>query len=198
MEPIFADIEDEIRYFSHAQAGKYSHIYSATFLTRVGTVANQYMQDTAILLIENDADFHVTHIAGSVVGPAGSSNRREVAQDVEFLAAGVSLGRSDRGIGFKIREGSTGRNLTQAFRLGGDANIANGNLTYAKDDFIPFENVFAPGYGFELRAPVPFKYDLKRGERLILTVQQRDNNQADPEVAVIHRVSFAFLGTRYA
>lgn len=181
MEDVFNDIALEEIHFRRMQVSRYAHLYSATFNVpaAVGGVGSLL---EAIFQVEEDADFYVTHICGCAQAPMNAAGTRNTGLAATYLAAGVSTGRSDRGLRFRLFDPGNGRTLQKI--------IVNARTATQPQDFIPFETVFPPGYSFEFAGGVAWEYYLERGRRLKLEMQNVDNG--------IHRVTFGFMGKRYA
>jgi len=190
----FADLGEEIPHFKRVQDFSYAHVYSVSLAiinnaAGVMTIAGATLRD-AILGIEEDAMFHITHIMGSVIAPCQMTTifpNREDGDPQAFNMAGCSSGRTDRGIDFRITDLGTGKDLTKASVFSPQAQPFG--------DFIPFEALFPPGYGFTFFQPVPFEYFLEKGRYLRLQVRNR-NTQIDAEGGQGAFVTFAFLGQR--
>lgn len=211
MQDTYADVAEDEAHFRGMQVGRYTHLYSVTLRVPNDRAISQTavsaasLRRSAVLQIEEDAEFHITHISAAVMAPvAAGSEVRDSTLTPALPMAGVSTGRSDRGLAFRIIEPATGRRLTvgQTLRIGPNiigptANFQNGN--WASEGYVPLEALFPPSYAFELAAPIAFEYLLERNARLVVDFLNRDSDM----VAGVaqgnggHRVTFAFLGQRY-
>lgn len=181
----FRDTTEQERFFQRSQIDRYTHLYHATFLVPYfipGSVELPTLR-SAILQVEEDSDFHITHMIGAVQDTAAWTEVNEPT----FAMAGVTGSRADRGLDLKIHDPGSGRTLTKA------SNSRNITL---EGEYIPFVAMFAPGYAFNYREPIPFDYFIERKRRLILDVRLRQT--ANEEVADLPsvRVTFGFLGHR--
>lgn len=208
----FRDICEEERHFRAMQMGRYSHAYSITLRVpndrraAATAVSAASLRRSAILAIEEDAEFHITHISASVMAPVGeNSNVRDVNMQPTMPMAGVTTGRSDRGLAFRISEVGSGRLLTGGQtrtigpnQMGPAANTQN--WWWAREGYLALESVFPPSYAFEMLAPVPFEFFLQRTRRLQVDFINRDSDYAEEEPGAGlggHYVTFVFLGQRY-
>jgi hypothetical protein len=202
----FADLADEIPHFKRVQDYRYSHVYSITL-----TVPDKAPSDTvpierlAILGIEEDAAFFITHIVGSVIAPVDLTtalpSRFEV-QNPAFPMAGAAdpaggigaptTSRYDRGIDFGIIDTATGKSLTRASLFSPQCQ--------AFGDWIPFNALLTPGYSFSFASPVPWEFFLERQKYLQFKVRNRgaSDDGGDPPASsgAGALVTFAFLGQR--
>jgi|SRR5690606_9191233 len=184
----FRNVEDQERFFRRTQVDRYTHLYSATFLVPYAASTALPVIRNAVMQVEEDADFHATHIVGAVIDPVDVSTLvRTSALTPTFQMAGTSTGRADRGLDFQVTDNGNGRNLF---------NAQNSNNITLLGDFIPFAAVFAPGYSFTYREPIPFDYFIARKRRLTLTVRNRATNGEETPGDFAARVTFGFLGHR--
>ncbi len=216
MRDTYADTAQDEVHFRSMQVGRYTHAYSITLrvpndrdatITFGGTV-NANLRRSAVLQIEEDGEFHITHMTAAVMAPVGDGSEvRDSAMLPLFPMAGVTTGRSDRGLAFRITETGSGRALVLGRTLTQGPNqvgptTANQNGWWAKEGYLALEAVFPPSYGFEFAAPVAFDYYLERQKRLVVDFINRDSDVGliDPIGNLGlggHRVTFAFLGQRY-
>ena len=209
MREVYDDIAEDEAHFRATQIGRYSHLYSVTLRVpndrgiAANTISAASLKRTATLQIEEDAEFHITHMTASVVGPVGAnSDVRSFSFNNTLPMAGVTAGRADRGIVFRITEAGSGRLLTRGHThmrgpnvMGPNANYQNG--WWGPQGYLALESVFPPAYGFELAAPVAFEYHLERNKRLVIDLANRDSDIIDGAGDGGHVVTFAFLGQRY-
>ncbi len=198
----FRDIEQEVLYFKSTQLTKYSHIYSITLPIPIPQVAGTIQLLEPVMQIMEDADFHITHLSGSVTSPTDINGVRRIDassdMNIGFAMAG-SNNRSDRGVSFKITEPETNRRLDTGRVTTNQADLA-AQATYAwMHGYVNFSDVFTPGYGSEFGRPVPFKYYIPRSKRLKVSLQCFDLNTGNNVGDVLYQwVSMAFIGNRYA
>lgn len=216
MQDTYDDIAQDEAQFRSMQIGRYTHAYSITLrvpndrsaLITFGGTVNANLRRSAVLQIEEDSEFHITHMTCAVMAPVGeNSEARSSTMLPLFPAAGVDTGRSDRGVAFRITESGSGRALTLGQTLTQGPNqvgptTTNQNGWWAKQGYLALESVFPPSYGFEFCAPVAFEYYLERQKRLVVDFVNRDSDVGlvDPIGNLGlggHRVTFAFLGQRY-
>lgn len=216
MQETFADTAQDEAQFRAMQIGRYTHAYSITLRVpndhdvgiQVGGESSSAMLKSAILQIEEDAEFHITHMTAAVMAPvAAGSEVRDASMTPLFPMAGVTTGRSDRGLAFRISEPGSGRRLVRGITTSIGPNVmaptpTNQNSWWASQGFLALESVFPPAYGFEFSAPVAFEYHLERNKRLLVEFLNRDSDVGaiDPVGNIGlggHRVTFAFLGQRY-
>lgn len=190
----FADLTDEIPHFKRVQDFSYMHVYSVSLFIPDNTNNSDAIADAilreAILGIEEDATFYITHISGAVIAPATPANppARFNGNVPLYPMAGCSSGRCDRGIDFRITDLATGRDLTKA--------SVSSRQALPFGDFIPFEALFTPGYSFNFFNPVPFEYFMERGRYLRLQIRNRNSSSDEDPPANGAFVNFAFLGNR--
>lgn len=214
MQEVYDDIAEDERHFRAMQTGRYAHVYSVTLrvpndrsLAQSG-VSGASLKRSAVLQIEEDAEFHITHMAAAVMAPVGDGSEvRDPALTPVFAMAGVDTGRSDRGLAFRISETGSGRLLVlgQTNTIGPSVLVPSADSQswwWAKEGYLALESVFPPAYGFEFLCPVPFEFHLEKNKRLVVDFINRDSDieAGDPPIFAGlggHRVTFAFLGQRY-
>lgn len=207
---VYRDIAEEERFFRAVQVGRYAHVYSITLRVRNDGDDSSFSPASrlrsAILQIEEDSEFHITHISAAVMAPTGTgiSEVRDVNVTPTFAMAGVDSGRSDRGVAIRISEVGSGRFACMGqTRLIGPAAQLQGPTTanpagwWAEQGYIPLEAMFPPAYSFEFAAPVPFEFYLARSKRLLVEMINRDSDNEDPVGQSGHRVTLSFIGNRY-
>lgn len=199
----FRDVGEEALFFRRQQITKYTHVYSITLQVQnsyTNTADGDYINVEPILQIMEDADFHITHMTGSVTDPCNSDGTRYVtstssAIGLIFPMAG-SENRGDRGIWFKFLDPKINRNLQLGIPANNSVIQAAQYLTGFDHTMIEFNSVFGPGYGHSWGKPIKFDYTLLRNERLKILIQNRQRNP-DEEGTTYSRVSMAFIGHRY-
>lgn len=194
------------------QTGRYTHVYSVTLRVPNDRSVSQTaisaasLKRTAILAIEEDAEFAITHMACAVMAPvAASSEVRSTSMTPVFPMAGVTTGRSDRGLAFRMSEMGSSRMLVngQTIVQGPNQMAPNANSQswwWAREGYLAVESVFPPAYGFEFSAPIPFDFYLRRNKKLQIDFINRDSDIGAGPVYTGdggHVVTFAFLGQRY-
>lgn len=198
----FRDTEDEEIFFQHSQLSKYVHIYSITLQIAIPQVAGRITLLEPIMQIMEDADFHITHLSGSVTSPTDLNGKRRIDassdMNIGFAMAG-SPNRSDRGVSFKLFDPALNLRLTEG-RVTNNAVDLAAQAAYAwMHSYVNFQDVFTPGYGTEFGKPVPFKYYIPRSQRLKVQLQCFDLNTGNNLGDILYqRVSMAFIGNRYA
>jgi hypothetical protein len=214
MQDTYADTTQDEAHFRSMQVGRYTHAYSITLrVPNDRSLVQAFVSGTsllrsAVLQIEEDAEFHITHMSAAVMAPVGDASEVRDPTLVPVLPmAGVDTGRSDRGLAFRITETGSGRRLTRGHSTMIGPNVmaptANSqNWWWAQQGFLALESVFPPAYGFEFAAPVAFEYHLERNKRLLVEFINRDSDiqgNDPPYFAGFggHRVTFCFLGQRY-
>lgn len=194
----FRDIAEEALFFRRTQISKYTHIYSITLQMATASGVGESVALEPILQIMEDADFHITHLTGSVTDLTDVDGRRRVAETdfaMVFPMAGTQQ-RGERGIYFKFQDVETNRDL-QVCRPSNNAVISAAQFLSPWDQtFMSFNDVFMPGYGYNWGKPVKFEYTLMRNSRLKVLLR---NRQRVPGIGGTYsRVSMAFIGNRYA
>lgn len=208
----FRDIGEEARYFRSVQVGRYTHAYSITLRVpndrsvSQSAVSPASLKRTAILAIEEDAEFAITHMACAVMAPvAADSEVRSTVMQPALPMAGVTTGRSDRGLAFRMSEmgSSIMLGLGQTIVQGPNQMSPNADSQswwWAREGYLAVESVFPPSYGFEFSAPIAFEYYLRRNKKLQVEFINRDSDIGAGPVFTGdggHVVTFAFLGQRY-
>ncbi len=204
MDPVFRNVEDESLYFRHTQVTKYTHIYSISLQMQMSTSANVPLYLEPVMQIMEDADFHITHVSGSVTSPTDVNGGRAIDASspltLAFPMAG-SNNRNDRGILFKFIEPKTNRRLTEGRVTTNSTDLAALVAAGSQIDrtFLGFSDVFSPGYGNRLGRLMPFEYYLGRSERLKVRLQITGQaGQGNLSYVPYDRISIAFIGHRYA
>ena len=172
--PTFRDVSEEALFFRRTQVTKYTHVYSITLqmLSRftVGGIPSPIVNVEPILQIMEDADFHITHMTGSVSDPVDASGIRvanPTGSDylMTFPMAG-SPNRGGRGIFFKFLDPELNRPL-QVGQPSNDAVIKAAQFLSVYDQtMLDFTNVFSVGYGMSWGKPTKFDYTLMKNKRL--------------------------------
>ena len=198
----FRDMGEEALFFRRIQITKYTHAYSITLQVPCPTVIGTVVNIEPVLQIMEDADFHITHMTGSVTDPVISTGVRYVTgtgSDLGLLfpLAG-SPNRGERGIWFKFEDPKVNRPLQHGYPNDGAVIKALQFLSPYDNTMIDFGSVFTPGYGHSWGKPVKFDYTLMKNTRLKVLIQNRQfMNNEEGEVAAFVRVSMAFIGHRY-
>lgn len=200
----FRDVTEESLFFRHEQITKYTHVYSITLTVPMPTVSGQVVNIEPILQIMEDADFHITHMTGSVMDPSLENGQRYVSGSSSdmvliFPMAG-SPNRGDRGIWFKFENPKINRPLQLGIPTNDALTRAAQFLSPYDHTMVEFGSVFMPGYGDTWGKPIKFDYTLMKNERLKILLQNRQfvgQLSGDPEIPAYSRVSMAFIGHRY-
>jgi hypothetical protein len=184
----FDDTTQEELHFRKVQLNQYSHAYHVTAFCPVeqGAAPTRNIITRAILEAEEDADVHFTRISGSCIGPVDRNGQLVTAGVPAFLAAGVTAGRADRGVGIRITNYSTGVDLTGRYQ---DPQVG----ATQRNDFIPAGLLLTPGYGFTFYKPFPFDYVLSRTQKILFEFRNRDSENSDN---FGHRISVCLIGQR--
>ncbi len=212
MQTTFRDIGEDAHHFRAMQVGRYTHAYSITLRVpndrsvSQSAVSPASLKRTAILAIEEDAEFHITHMSCGVMAPvAAESEVRSTTMTPAMPMAGVTTGRSDRGLAFRMSEMGGARllGLGQTIVQGPNQMAPNANSQswwWAREGYLAVESVFPPSYGFEFSAPIAFDYHLARNKKLMIEFINRDSDIGAGPVFTGnggHVITFAFLGQRY-
>lgn len=197
----FRDIAEESLFFRRQQITKYTHIYSITLQIACPTTPGQVVNLEPILQVMEDADFHITHMSGSVTDPVLSNGQRKVTGfgsdlGLIFPMAG-SPNRGERGIWFQFQDPKVNRPLQLAIPTNNSVVKAAQFLSPYSQTMIEFNSVFTPGYGYSWGKPIKFDYTLMRNERLKILLQNRQYGAAEDSETYYSRVSMAFIGHRY-
>ncbi len=145
-----------------------------------------------------DADFHITHMTGSVADPvnADGSRYQDYGSSLNLLFPLAGTGaKGDRGIWFKFENPKINRPLQLGIPTNNAVNVASQFLSPYDQTMIEFGSVFGPGYGYTWGRPIKFDYTLMRNERLKILIQNRQSLVSPNEA--YSRVSMAFIGNRY-
>lgn len=197
----FRDAGEEALFFRRQQITKYTHVYSISLQIACPTVAGQVVNLEPILQIMEDADFHVTHLSGSVTDPTDVNGTRYLtthSSDLVLLfpLAG-SPNRGERGVWFKFEDPKINRPLQLGLPNNDAVTKAAQYLSPYDNTMIDFGSVFTPGYGHSWGKPVRFDYTLMRNERLKILLQNRQKGTSEDGRVLYTRVSMAFIGHRY-
>lgn len=199
----FRDISEEALFFRRQQITKYTHAYSITLNVPCPTVSGQVVNLEPILQIMEDADFHITHMTGSVTDPVLSTGVRYVTTHssdlVMLFPLAGSPNRGERGIWFKFENPKINRPLQAGLPNLDAVTRASQYLSPFDNTMVEFGSVFGPGYGHSWGKPIKFDYTLMRNERLKVLIQNRQfvQGDGDPSPPIFSRVSMAFIGHRY-
>lgn len=198
----FRNLSEGALHFRHTQITKYTHSYSISLQIGMSTVAGGVVNLEPVLQIMEDADFHITHMTGSVTDPTDTNGKREVSLSgsdygMIFPMAG-SPNRGDHGIYFKFLDLEVNKNL-QIGQPSDNAVIKAAQFLSPYDQtLISFNDVFSPGYGYSWGKPIVFDYTLMKSKRLKILLQNRQRlTNPDAEHSGFSRVSMAFIGHRY-
>jgi hypothetical protein len=195
----FRDIDEEARHFRITQLTKYTHIYSATFNIPFSSNVNIPTTLEAVLQVMEDADFHITHVVGSVCSPVNVDGTRIIdvssALGLLFPMAG-SDNRPDRGVSFKIIDPRENRRFTTGRITKNAVDLAAQNPNY-DHSFVEFGTVFGPGYDYTWGKPVAFNYFLEKSRRYKIMIQNLGIITYNLQVPYT-RISMGFIGNRYA
>lgn len=192
----YRQIAEESLFFRREQITKYTHVYSITLevMNPSGTANNAAFNVEAVLQIMEDADFHITHLLGSVTDPP--LDRSSTDLGIQYPQA-YAVNRAERGIWFKFQDPKTNRPLQLGIPTQNAVNVASQFLTNYDHTMVEFNSVFGPGYGNKWGKPVPFDYTLLRGERLKVQLQNRNTIPAEIGSEAYCIVSMSFIGHRY-
>jgi hypothetical protein len=198
----FRDISEEALFFRREQITKYTHVYSITLQMENPTVSGNVTTIEPILQIMEDADFHITHLTGSVVDPVDSLGQSQysgaTSSDLQLLFPMAYVGnRADRGIWFKFLDPKTNRPLQAGIPTNNNVTLASQYLKQYDHTMLEFNSVFGPGYDRKWGKPVPFDYTLMRNERLKILIQNRSYSVGGELGGIYSRISMAFIGHRY-
>jgi len=186
----YNDVQAEELHFRRVQLNQYAHAYHVTALCPPSVSGNaaRNILTRAWLEAEEDADFHITRMSGSVVGPVDASAQLQTANVPDFLAPGVTAGRAERGLSLRIVNYSTGVDLTARYQ---DPQVGATLI----NNFIPVELLLTPGYGYTFYKPYEFEYYLPRTQKMLFEFRNRDQlNGAD--TGGFHRVTLTLIGQR--
>ena len=192
----FRDAGEEAIFFRQQQITKYTHVYSVALQVLQPVTSGQVVNVEATLRIMEDADFHITHMTGSVIDPVTVDGARYVYDSglVMLYPMAGTQSRGERGIWFNFDDGQANRQLQLASPPRNVAVQAAQFLSPYDHSMIEFNSVFAPGYGHSWGKPIKFDYTLMRGQQLKISLQNRQYQSVDTRYA---RVSIAFIGHRY-
>lgn len=148
MDKVYKSIAQEAAYKRLIQVNKYSYTYTLSGIIPANTTA------PLILAIEQDADFCIEKITGSVYGPVALVTGIPSGGATDFDMPGTSTGFACRGLTVKITDTGAGRELTNGF--------------------VPVENILTPGYGDQFYQPYRLNYMVKRSSKLRFDFRNRD------------------------
>lgn len=153
----------------HREVQKYKYNFTYT----VNALVNPSSTLPVFLTIEQDADFLIERITGSVYGPT-DANAIPAAANTDFPMPGIAAGAgfAGRGITLQITDTGAGRTLTNGF--------------------VPAELLLTPGYGIQFHLPYPVKYFARRNSKIRFDFRNRDT-QANAR----HNIDIALNGTKY-
>ncbi len=198
----FRDMTEEALFFRRQQITKYTHIYSISLQVPYPTVSGQVVNIQPVLQVMEDADFHITHITGSVTDPVDVNGSRYVTNHgsdfvLLFPLAGAN-NRGERGIWFKFEDPKINRPLQVGIPNNDAVTKAAQFLSPFDNTMMDFGSVFTPGYGTSWGKPIKFDYTLMKNERLKILIQNRQFMVSrDDERVPYVRLSMAFIGNRY-
>lgn len=193
----FRETESEVKFFRSQQISKYTHIYSITFNITYPSSQIVTFQDTVLQVME-DADFHCTHLSGSIVGPIVNSVRNNpggTGGALNFPMAGAGE-RQDRGVSFRFFEQITNRELDRGNVTRNQVDLTAQSTIPWDHKYVDFGNVFGPGYGMKWGKTLPYKYFMPRGHRLKISFQCQERSGYFSSSGS-SLVSMAFIGNRY-
>jgi hypothetical protein len=114
------------------------------------------------ITIENGSDFYCHWITGKAYSYEADGG------DATDFPIPNSLGVTNwagRGLSVQITDSRTGRKLTSGY--------------------VPFECLFAPGYGMNFQHPMPFKYLFQRNSTIQFDIRNRDNADRNHEFSIM-------------
>jgi hypothetical protein len=170
---LFDQVQQEATKLGLLTRFKYSFTYS------ISVAVKNNDSKTVSLQIEQDADFFIQNITGSIIAPADVNGLRLPAQTSDFPlagavnAAGALIGFADHGLSVKITDTGAGRTLTNGY--------------------IPLELILTPGYREQFDKPYEFKYYADRNSKLKFEFMNRDT-KANVGVQAYHYVTIALKG----
>lgn len=148
------------------QKFKYNYTYHITGNIAPGQTA------PVILTIDQDADFMIHKITGSVYGPVNANGVVQTDGATNFPMPGTTTGFAGRGITVKITDTGTGRDLTNGF--------------------VPAELLLSPGYGRQFYTPYPIKYFAIRNSKIRFDFRNRDQ-----AASARQQIDIALNGDKY-
>lgn len=194
---------EEALFFRRQQITKYTHVYSISLQIQCPNVSGQVVNLEPILQIMEDADFHITHMTGSVTDPVKSDGTRYLTTHgsdlVMLFPLAGSPNRGERGIWFKFENPKINRPLQAGLPNLDAVTRAAQYLSPFDNTMVEFGSVFGPGYGHSWGKPIKFDYTLMKNERLKILLQNRQfvGGVEAEGITAYSRVSMAFIGHRY-
>lgn len=155
---VYKSIAQEAAYRRLVQKFKYNYSYVVTGIIPVNSTV------PIILTIEQDADFFIEKITGSVYGPCALVTGIPGSGATDFDMPGTAAGFAGRGLQVQITDSGAGRTLTNGF--------------------IPVETILTPGYDLGFFQPYRINYMARRNSKLRFDFRNRDtaadaNQQVD-------------------
>jgi len=195
----FRQISEEVIFFRRTQITKYTHAYSITMQIECPQVIGEVINREPVLQIMEDADFHITHMTGSVtdiVTATGTRPPNITGTDYGLMfPLATTINKGDRGIWFKFEDPKVNRPLQLGIPNDGAVIKALQYLSPYDNTMMDFGSVFSPGYGYSWGKPIRFDYTLMKNTRLKVLLQNRQRTNGGG--AHYSRVSMAFIGHRY-
>lgn len=166
-ERVYKSVVQEAAYRRIVQKFKYNYSYTVTGIIPVNTTS------PIILTIEQDADFWIEKITGSVYGPCALVTGLPGSGATDFDMPGTAAGYAGRGLQVQITDTGAGRELTNGF--------------------VPVETILTPGYDIGFFQPYRINYMAKRNSKIRFDFRNRDT-QADAN----QQVDITLNGYKYA
>jgi len=166
-QKVYQSMVQEAAYRRAVQKYKYNYSYTVTGIIPVNTTV------PVILAIEQDADFYLEKITGSVYGPCALVTGIPGGGATDYDMPGTAAGFAGRGLSFQITDTGSGRELTNGF--------------------VPAETILTPGYALGFFQPYRLKYMIKRNSRIRFDFRNRDT-QANAN----QQVDITLNGYKYA
>jgi hypothetical protein len=161
----FSAVVQEANYRRDVQKYKFNYTY------HINAIVNPASVLPVLLTIEQDADFWIVQMTGSVYGPC-NANGVPTSGPTDFIMPGWP-GAAGRGLTVKINDTGAGRDLTSGF--------------------VPVELLLTPGYDLQFHLPYQVKYFAKRNSKIRFEFTNRDA-QANAR----QQVDIAINGYKYA
>lgn len=155
---VYNSLVQEAAYRRSVQLFKYNYTYTITGIIAVNTAA------PIILTIEQDADFWIEKITGSVYGPCALVTGIPGGGATDYDMPGTAAGFAGRGMSVQITDTGAGRELTNGF--------------------VPVETILTPGYAIGFFQPFRLSYFARRNSKIRFDFRNRDtqanaNQQVD-------------------
>jgi hypothetical protein len=147
---------------------KYKYTFSYGLSVAVPNDSNK----TALITIEQDADFKAEKLTGHVIAPANQNGVRQTAGATDYPLVGTTAGYAEHGVSVKITDSGAGRELTSGF--------------------VPLELLLTPGYREQFYIPFPWTYFARRNTKLKFEFMNRDT-----ATGLYHFVSLQLKGYKY-